>query len=301
MSIVNTAKLLFNLNKMTLAKTAIELFFRMLGKPSLILSRLSMVLLPCAVAACLVVPIHDEEPYTEEQLAFVEPGVTNRDQMHRELGQPIAVRNEGRLSIYADAQKMAFVGAGSDYGYVAKPHCCVVEYDDAGVVTDVAVIRDEEGCTSAGYCVKPIFVSGKSEPRSDGAIVFALPSDDSAAKAFVSNEDRCGLFLYLTGLEWAFKVFRPDKPPVYLDLESYLHWRPLPGRVEMRVETWNAKTSSGYKFDCEAGENYFIHIHSKVDFFSGVLLLQGVRMTWREDDLLAGREFVSQRRLILDQ
>ena len=272
----------------------------LLALPNLYRSLLTVGLFVVSVTISACYP-YAGPAYPEEKISKIEPGKTTREQVYEALGQPLVVRENGRLTAYAESRMTAWVVSGAFW----TRDGCAVQYDDNDIVSSISVFDDGEGCTDDGYCVRGVYGgSGGTVHESPGAIVFALETDDAAAKAFSVNQDRCAVFIYATGNPLLpIIVSRSDAEPVIVDKESYLFWAVLPGTLsfDAAVLLANEKEppdiSAAVEVYCEPGGLYFVDIDYDTSWLSG---WAGGKLRWNLAAPADGKRRVRERRLVLE-
>jgi hypothetical protein len=269
---------------------------------------LCIACLPCSLVGCLILPVDDEEPFANDQLAFVEPGSTTRAEVLEQLGPPALSRKGDRIALYLDEEVKAWAMTQYGSGPIVKFACCVIEYDDEDLVADAETVSrmdSSQGCTDDGLCFKAVYEQeGEIGVAFVGAYVFARPQDDLAAKVFATDSERCGVYLYKTGSKPQFRdtlqVLRSGQETNYVDSTGYLHWLQPPGPIEITAKELRgySAVSPVFTLECEPGALYFLNVkHSgtALGFLTGKK-----KLTWSLDEPSVGKRQVDERRLILE-
>jgi hypothetical protein len=253
-------------------------------------------------SGCIPVPIQEEQPFSEDVLAFLEVGVTTRETVESRLGKPGAERAGSSVDVYLGYRTTAVLLSPVGVGETGTDHLLIVRYDAHGLVQDYTVFRmgglglsgRKEVCTNDRLCVD-VNTAGD-------LVVFDLPTNDSEAKLFKADEDRCSVYLFYTDYN-GLASNSIDVCPLQNDSRSYavneggfFHWTASPGLVVIGANTWQQTPGScsfKYKFECGAGQMYFIHVHEQWH-------------VWGENDVTfssegeeTAKQSVLERRLIL--
>jgi len=109
----------------------------------------------------------EKNPFRSEVVGFIEPGATTRVEVEETLGTPFYKFSDGRWWAYCahrrttdwvwamiaptgngDGDLLSLAGGTIDGD--TEQHSLVLRFGDNDIVNDVAVIRDEDGCTRDG-------------------------------------------------------------------------------------------------------------------------------------------------------
>ena len=253
---------------------------------------------------CIPLPAPQKLPFSDQAMAFIEPGITDRAKMESIFGKPDAVRNDASLSIYSQQRLMVVFLSQYGVGEWGTEHMLLVRYGPDDLVETYEVLRlgvipglvsgFKQGCTADEICV--------AYAPYQRIIVFDRPSMDLDAKLFKVNEDHCSVYLYYT--DWSFLGSNlidvcPLKEtsqsyPIYEG--SYFHWLAEPGRVMIGANTLHQDSgscSTRYEFECKPGRGYFVHAHENLGIWKG----NSIRFSITDPD--EGKEAVIKRRMML--
>jgi hypothetical protein len=253
-------------------------------------------------SGCIPVPVQEEEPFSEDALGFLEAGVTTRETVESRLGKPDAERAGTSIGVYFRYRTTALLISPVNIGTAGTNHLLIVRYDADGLVRYYEIFRmglhgwsgHTEVCTKNLLCVD-VNTAGD-------IVVFDLPTKDSEAKLFETDEERCSVYLFYTDYS-GLASNSIDVCPLQNNSRSYavneggfVHWMASPGLVVIGANTWQQTSGScsfEYEFECEAGHLYFIHAHEQWHVWGGN------DITFSSEDEETAKPSVSERRLIL--
>ena len=266
------------------------------------------------LTGCIIIPfpiIPEELPF-DERIAFIEPGITTRQQVQKELGPPSVSRANDQINLYAKARTVAglfviYIGAG-DIPPIETFHFFIIQYKADGVVKSADVIRNDESCTPEGICFIPAYTVSRDkgvlayETVLTDAILFARREEDITLKSFPVLAEHCSIYLYyVTKSRMLLSIYRPDRETTQVNEEGYLHWIKKPGIITVKADITyfnhrygelDTEVSTKFELDCEPGEIYFLK--ATYDWFGDN------KLTFSMDRTRTGKQLVNERRLIIE-
>ena len=263
-----------------------------------------VVLLP-ALSGCF--------DFRDENLSFIEPGVTTRNELEAELVHDdmlVAERRSGRLLIYADYRSIVVVAAENGSDSFGSRDYLVVEYDEQNRVVWFEPMKGSGSCTSTEICVRKGITEHGPEPLE--LLVYAPLSEDQLAKSFSAPAGSCNVYAWSD--PGSFCPARggvrlssdPDEPQDWTGFtpQVYARWTiaapesdDVPTLVEAthRFFMWRDEPSPNLAIDCAEGGNVFIEISPQCRMLGYV---RGFELrTVPENE---GREAILDRQLILN-
>lgn len=119
------------------------------------------VLIPLALAGCIVLPnrLADDEPFREEVVGFIEPGVTSKAEIEARLGGDYRYSQNGRWWVFRADRRMTEWfwltctpgGCGGDeFGGDVREYSLIVEFDNDDTVRMFTVVINDDRCAEGG-------------------------------------------------------------------------------------------------------------------------------------------------------
>ena len=280
------------------------------------------------ITGCIAIPhptVVEELPFKNEELSFIEIGVTSRDDVRQKLGTEEVIRANGRYAIYGEPRTVAGMLVGTGYGYtgagsvlpITTKHLLVIRYNNKGLVVDYEVLREGEKCIENGLCIEPFYESLSSSSLwfdsdlvFDDAILYANSESDKQSKQFIVSPDNCGFYLFVSGDKGHHHVISNDMAPNIINEKGYLYREANPGTIKYWVNRVNSPTSMSIysnadeikevseiseikALPCGPGDLFFLKVTYRDKMF-------------RDDELLIsvvseeeGKQEVLRRRLII--
>jgi len=158
-------------------------------------------------SGCIVLPLpakKDPEPFTLQDLSFIEPGTTTRSEVLERLGEPIVQRKGGDLMVYGTLQKRGFQLISFFGGEVwTKPHYLLIRFDH-DVIESHEVIRGKTGCASDGICIGRSTVYERKtswqfydrKRITDKSLILYEDAASEAARRATPVDDSCLVYVY---------------------------------------------------------------------------------------------------------
>jgi len=145
------------------------------------------------LAACVVIPAPQREPFSEEVTGPLVSGRMARAEVLSRLGQPTAKNASGSLVVYREFQRQAVLIWGGGYSggieQLGTTHNLVIRYDNSGRVAQATITNDlTRICRTDGACLLTRFdldIWRASEAST--ASVKARPATGRSCTVFVSD------------------------------------------------------------------------------------------------------------------
>ena len=250
-----------------------------------------------ALTGCIPYPTVPEElPFKDEEIAFIEPGVTTRQEVQQELKWPLSTQGSDRIAIYAEARTVGGWLLGSETEPIESFHYLIVTYGADDIVQSFDVIRGKKGCGSDGVCIKNLGF----EPWH--VVVFARPKEDETAKSFPVYAEQCSIYLYETG-DRAMLRINWSGGSTNVNEDGYLHWIAEPGpatitatglmRFSAMLGAETDLVSASLDLDCEPRRIYFLRAAYDGKWFGDD------KLTLSIDQMETGKKLVGERRLMI--
>lgn len=271
-----------------------------------------IALLP-VLSGCIAFPTFERFEFREEQLTFIEPGVTTRALLEKRVIDDrmlTAERRSGRLVVYADYRSVVGVVAENAYDTFGSRDYLVVEYDDEHRVVWFESLKGSGSCTSTGICVR----KGITEygPRPMELLVYASQTEDEVAKSFAAPAGSCNVYAWSEpgsfcpargGVRLSFDSNEPRQWTGFTP-QVYARWAlvvPETDDARMQVEATHrfimgrGEPPPNLAVDCVDGRNVFVEITPRCRML-GTVRGFDIRMVPESE----GREAVMDRQLILN-
>lgn len=193
-------------------------------------------------------------------------GVTTRDSVLKQLGQPDAIYDSGRLWVFADADYEGgyfYIDLAGTYDQQQHGEVLflISEFDDQEVLSGFRIEKASVGgggsqCTDSRFCYL-------KSMNGLNLWVYRLATDDEEASAWSFGDpgEQCEVYLHanLSGMS----------NPILLNGENmgigpvggFFRWRLDPGEHQIDVYSWNdaerREPQTRHVFACRAGERLF--------------------------------------------
>lgn len=271
-----------------------------------------IALLP-VLSGCIAFPTFDRFEFRDEQLVFIEPGMTTRTELETLLVHDrilVSERRSGRLLVYADYRSVVGVIAENSSDSFGSRDYLVVEYDDEGRVVWFEALKGSGSCTTSDICPRKGVTEYGPDPLR--LLVFAPQDEDQHAKSFGASDGSCNVYAWIEPGSLC-----PSRGGVRLASDNeesgawtglaprgYLRWilgAADSGGVEARLEAthrnllWREHLPSAHPIHCADGANVCIELTIQCRVLGGA---QG--FDFRTVPENEGREAVMERALILN-
>jgi len=161
-------------------------------------------------------------------------------------------------------------------------HVLFVEFDAAGVLHDIDLVKGEDACSKGDVCIKHWDVSRLDESVT---IITASHSEDQSARHYIPDKNSCGFYLFANEIIIGAVEFKDnilfsidgyiDKP---LDEDTYVFQQLTPGTKALLLSQSPSNpgypVSLGYhvlkEFECRPGDVIYVSASVKRHFTSGV-------------------------------
>jgi len=244
----------------------------------------------CVVPVVIPIPAQDE-PYFEEKVTNLKVGVTHKDEVVYQIGDPYETYVGGSEYIYKATPESwkilwavvaVFPGSGDAVGGVGtlyKRHVLILSFDEEDLLANVEIetAGDDFGdCTKSGIC----FGAGL------GSMRYSDASADAKTKEFQVPKGQCSVYLYGPGGKGAYRVQIDNAYTNHMYSEkAFLHWTLNPGQYKVSI----FPDGASFSLDCLEGEINFVHFSDHGKQHSTISL----------EDSLVGRKHIMNRRLVL--
>jgi hypothetical protein len=269
------------------------------------------------LSACIAVPIElgDEEPFNNEQLAFIEIGKTTKEEIAAAMSEYAVERAEDETSVeltprkfrdgnwwlYVRTRKEAkwFYVLSGYYGGEAGTtgdidyRFLLIKFHNNGIVAGYELSSSEGyGCNRSGICV-----------RESRYMLLAPEDEDRVVKQFDIPEDRCGVYVYgkpkpespiLSSIPIRFDGHRigwlsDKKQFFFLQLDQGAH--------QLATHSPNLLDQRPIEFSCAPGGLYFFELMPKR---SGDFRSRSFWIEIEQRDAVKGRKAIRKRHLTLN-
>ncbi len=272
-----------------------------------------------SLSACIAIPIQlpDEEPFQDEQLAFIEIGKTTKEEIATAMSDFPIETDEGEVRVKLTPQKYrggdwwlyaqtreelkwffiyGWPGGGGDAGTIGDVdyRLLLIKFDNNGIVAEYALSSSEgNGCDRYGICV-----------RVSHYTLLASEDEDRVVKQFDIPADRCGVYVYgksyVYQKRWVAVPIWLDGHRVgwHLDKKQFFFWQLDPGIHQLGSRSLDVPDQSPIEFSCAAGSLYFFELERK----TRSLWQPGISF-WAEieqRDAVKGRKAIGKRQLTLN-
>ena len=266
--------------------------------PLRVLPALTIVFLLCGCVVPVVIPVpSQDEPYFEGKVKNLKVGMTHKDEVVYQIGDPDETYFGGSEYIYkatSESWKILWAvvvlvpgygdtpGSGDAIGGVGtlyKRHVLILSFDEADILSkfDIETAGDDFGdCTKSDIC----FGAGLGYMRYSDAAA------DAKTKEFQVPKGKCGVYLYGPGSKGAYRVQIDNAYTNYMYSEkAFLHWTLNPGLYKVSI----FPDGASFSLDCLDGEINFVHFSDRGKQPSTISL----------KDRAVGRKHIMDRRLVL--
>jgi hypothetical protein len=291
-----------------------------------ICSIIALLLVSTVWSGCILLPLpakKDPEPFTLQDLSFIEPGTTTRSEILERLGEPIVQRKGGDLMVYGAIQKRGFQLISLFGGEVwTKPHYLLIRFD-RDVAERQEVIRGKTGCTSDGICIglstvyerKTLWQYYHRKRVTDKSLILYEDEASEAARRAIPVDDSCLVYVYTKKIKPVlyssppYIAFDSEASHVGISAEGFVLRALLSGDHLLRAGISGeivplVDHSEGHAdFACIAGEKFFFELDIRLEDVSpgwigqkNVLVIEILPVA-----ASSARSDIANRRLILSE
>jgi hypothetical protein len=226
----------------------------------------------------------DPVPYTEVDLASIQPQQTTRSELLAKLGEPLLERRGRQLAIYGAVQKTgvqavlflfpAPVPLGGDAKELA--HYLFVQFGEDDVVNRLEVLRGE-GCTGDGLCIdhgtsvdeaaRGGWYMDDKRMAAERAVVYETGTNAEIARMSKAAIGECVLFVYqarglFKGLPAYFTVDDRNRSPI--SPKAFALLRIAVGSHRLVAELEGCYGAAELPIECHGGTPLYVEIASKM-------------------------------------
>ena len=269
------------------------------------------ILLSSCTPIPIAIPLFPEERFQVEELQFLKPGETTRDQIRDHLWEePRAIRNNGKLLLYTKSRNTWFVWAGTSFGAVDDVTFLFIEMSDDDILYRYEVVREYDGCTTWGLCLDEDMYRDLSDPLNSTREAPLVDDTIILLEQRVDNLDlnhapdgQCPIITYLNK-SWPLKTARvqiDESPKRAISKNGYLknivtsgkhiltvHWPLSWERVEMK------RSIQKFDFNCEENNSFFVSVYTS----GGIIRMEKINIEIESAD--EGLKSIKDRHLIIN-
>ena len=252
------------------------------------------------------------EPLQDEELQFLKPGGTTLAEIRQHLGEPQAIRNNGKLQIYADRRISWFVWMGPMIEEVWRVAVLFIEMDENNRLKRYEVVNKRNGCVSWGLCLDaemfnaldgPIKPPKEAQLLADDSIIILELGRSEQPECEHIPEGRCEIITYLgdkSRLE-TLRVQIDENPKRAISRKGYLKNIIAHGDHKLSVLwplSWEMASMKipirKWDFHCNNGESLFVNV------FTNRGIIRSPKLNMEIEPIDEGIKTIQKRQLIID-
>jgi outer membrane protein assembly factor BamE (lipoprotein component of BamABCDE complex) len=252
-------------------------------------SIVALLLVSTVWSGCIPWPLpapaeKDPTPFTQQDLAFIQPGTTTRAELLERMGEPVVQRRGGSLVVYGAVQKLGMqlvlvitvVPMAGDAA--EKPHHLFVWFDNDDVVERQEVIRGDTGCTSDGICIGRSVAKMHTtswwylseERMTEDTLVLYEDAASEEAKRAIPVDDSCLVYVYQRDQFWnrpMYIAFDSKSSRTGVSEEGFVLRECSSGKHVLFAGMSNnvlAAAETQFALECIAGDTFFFEVDAIV-------------------------------------
>ena len=252
------------------------------------------------------------KPFQDEELQFLEPGGTTLAEIRQHLGEPQAIRNNGKLQIYVDRRISWFVWMGPMIEKVWLVGVLFIEMDENYRLRRYEVVNKYNDCVSWGLCLDaemfnaldgPLKPPDEAQLFADDSIIILEQGRSEQPEYEHISEGQCKIITYLgdkSRLE-TLRVQIDESPKRAISRNGYLKNIIAHGNHTLSVLwplSWEMASMKipirKWDFHCNNGELLFVNV------FTTRGIIRSPKLNMVIDSIDEGMKTIQKRRLIID-